>query len=108
METKAQLLGFTKYYKGEKECPERVRKMPDGQMLWAIEQNWVSETLNHTIHSDAISEYVGYTNGKMPTQTGLPISLLAYIFHRMSKWSYSLENLANEFPNFIQTHYLSN
>lgn len=105
MATKAQLLVFTKYYKGEDECPEHIRSMPYGRTLWQIEEDWVTETLNHTICSDVIPEYIAYTHGKMPTQTGLPISLLAYIFRRMGKCAYSISDLANEFPDFIKTHY---
>ncbi|MCM1034941.1 MAG: hypothetical protein NC229_08505 [Bacteroides sp.] len=105
--TKEQLLVFTKYYKGEERCPAHIQKKENGAALWDIERGWVLETLNNSIGSDILQEYVGYvsTPNKVKDDRGLPLSLLMYLFHRIGKWDYSLQSTADGFQDFLKTYY---
>ncbi len=107
MATKSQLLVFTKYYKGEEVCPLKIQTQENGAFLWGHEQAWVNDSLNHRLNGEYITEYIAYIGDKVPADTGYPISLLAYLFHSISKWSYSLESCADGFYDFLKKYYLN-
>ena len=107
MATKEQLLVFTKYYKGEDNCPAKIRAKKNGAFLWQYEQDWVNDSLNHRLDGGYITEYITYVGDKVPADVGYPISLLAYLFHCIGKWSYSLESCANGFYDFLKEYYLN-
>jgi len=105
MVTKRQLLVYTRYYKGENECPERLKRIENGEALWEIERDWVNDTLNHSIDDDVYTNYCTYAFDKVPSNSGYPVMLLAYLFYRQSKWSQSLESCAEYFPTFLKKYY---
>lgn len=106
MATKAQFLVFTKYYKGEEVCPAKIRAQKNGAFLWEYERDWVNDSLNHRLNGEYITEYVANVGDKVPADVGYPISLLAYLFHCVAKWSYSLESCADSFYDFLKEYYL--
>lgn len=107
MATKAQYLVFTKYYKGEEECPPKISAKENGAILWCYERSWVYDSINHRLGGEYIIEYIAYVGDKVPADVGYPISLLAYLFHCISKWSYSLESCADGFYDFLKKYYLN-
>ncbi len=96
-----------RYYKGENKCPENIRAKKNGAILWDYERNWVNDSLNHRLTDEYITEYIAYVGDKVPADIGYPISLLAYLFHCIGKWSYSLESCANGFYDFLKEYYLN-
>lgn len=108
MATKEMYLVFTRFYKGEDECPAATaRRCNNGEYLWGIERDWVSECLRDISHSEYIEEYIRYVNPMVNSQYGIPVSLLAYIFHRISKWQNSIEDWGLHFNEFIEKQYMS-
>ena len=105
MVTKRQLLVYTRYYKGEAECPPNVKRLENGESLWEMERSWVTDTINNTLPPHILTEYATYAFKKVPSGTGLPVPMLAYLFHRLSKWSFSLSSCAETFPDFIKKYY---
>ena len=101
-------LKYCTYYHGEETCPEYLWAYKNGHYLWDVEMRWVKGMLEHEdkYFSEGIAEYNYYVNPKVDEKHGIPISLLGCIFHRISKWEFSCENLGKTFAKFIEEEYL--
>ena len=106
MANKQQLLVFTRFYKGENECPARFVG-GRAEDLWSIERDWVSESLADHVNAEYAEDYIRYVKPKVPAEYGIPISLLAYIFHRLGKYHYSIADWGTKFTAFIKDEYLA-
>lgn len=106
MANKSQYLVFTRFYKGEAECPDRLKSRNNGEYLWGIERDWVSESLNNSLSDEFVEDYIRYVDPKVDAELGIPVSLLAYIFHRTSKWKYSIADWGRNFTSFIKEEYI--
>ena len=95
-----------RYYRGEDECPKETGKFPNGGYYWDIERGWILENHYHYPSEEYVQEYMAYVKPEVPEEYGIPLSLLAEIFHRVSKWSFSLANLGAEFRELIETEYM--
>lgn len=106
---KNKYLKYCTYYHGEETCPEYLTFYQNGTYLWDVEMRWVNDMLQHgeKYGAEGIWEYNYYVNPKVDEKYGLPISLLGCIFHRISKWAYSCEDLGKTFAEYIEKEYLN-
>lgn len=106
MANKRQLLVFTRYYKGEEECPAHIKSKTNGEFYWNTERIWVLDSLNHKISEEYTREVLQFAEPPVPAEYGIPISLLGYIFHRVAKWEQSLADCGSTFRDLIINEYL--
>lgn len=106
MAIKRQLLVFTRYYKGEEECPAHIKSKPNGEFYWDTERIWVHDSLDHKVSEEYTKEVLQFAKPPVPAEYGIPISLLGYIFHRLTKWEQSLSGCGSKFRDIILTEYL--
>lgn len=106
MAIKRQLLVFTRYYKGEEECPAHIKSKPNGEFYWETERLWVNDSLNNNINKEFMIELLKFVEPPVPAEYGIPTSLLAYLFHRISKWDYSPANCGARFRDVVVKEYL--
>ena len=107
MDNKSQYLVFTRFYKGEAECPEHIKKRKNGEFYWDVERGWVEDAVNHRIDTGCQREYLAYVKPDVPAEYGIPLSLLAYIFIRAGKMAYSMSDFGAKFAELIKTDYLT-
>lgn len=84
------LIKLCRYYKGEKECPEKLNKEGYGT-IWFYEQIWVQnpDFRDETDDIDNINFY-GYKHAGLidfNVGDGVPVSLKALLFNRYCHWS---------------------
>jgi hypothetical protein len=108
MEKADKYIKYCRYYKGKDKCPEDLIQCPNGGYLWNIEKEWVTGMLAHgdAYFSEGVSEYNHYVNPKVDEKFGIPVSLLGYIFYRISKWQFSLADWGKEFASYIENEYV--
>ena len=99
-----ELLQFTQYYKGEKECPKSCPH-PD---FWEYEKIWVENEEERVVDDPRVLEYKRYILPFYNEDDGFPLSLKALLYKRYSHWSrgYALEDDVRGFKKFLEREYL--
>ena len=99
-----ELLQFTQYYKGEKECP----KSCSNSNFWSYEKMWVEDAEERAEYNPRVLEYKRYVLPFYNEDDGIPLSLKALLYNRYSHWnsSFPIENEINGFKEFLQDNYL--
>ncbi len=82
---KSDAIKFCRYYHGEDVCPFRDEERAT---LWKIERAWAERMIavNTEMIEEAVSEYVAYGLGEFQMRDGVPISLKAFLFNRLTKY----------------------
>ena len=104
---KEALLASCKYFKGEDQCPFPSRIGDNSQALWFVEKTWVEDmmSLGESAFALEIEEFDAYGAFTGIVPDGRPKTLLARIFNRYAKCSYSMKEAAAEFHTFYGLWY---
>lgn len=104
--TTDELIKQCRYYKGEKRCPFESEQGDNRPSIWFYEKSWVEDML--AIGTPAfdveVAEYDAYKAGESISTT-LPKTLLARLFNRYAKGSYSMADAAMTFKSFYGLWY---
>lgn len=100
-----ECIKYCRYYHGEETCPERLKLLPSGEMLWFYEMKWVQFIFNGDCLKLDVDEYVAYGMSDFSSEDGVPISLKALLFNRYYKGVY-LEIGGVSFRRWYKTTYL--
>jgi hypothetical protein len=102
----SELLPLCKFYCGGKQPPAHLKPGQVQFYLW--EQEWVRFMLNgmdDEFDSENILYYTHYVTPLMSDLHGAPLSLMAYMFVRSGKQSFSLKDHAPWFVEQIHKWY---
>ena len=73
---------YCRYYHGEENCPENIKRLPAGEALWFYEKRWVDFNMEGEDFQLWLDEYNGYGMSDFSTDDGVPVSLKAILFNR--------------------------
>ena len=106
MSESTALLQYTRYYRGEKECPESC---PHSN-IWSYEKMWVEKEEERDENDGRVLEYKQDVLPLYNEDDGIPLTLKAMLYNRYSQWvgGYSLESDVRGFVKFLHQHYLGN
>jgi hypothetical protein len=102
----SELLPLCKFYCGSEKPPAFLK--PVQVDFFQFEQEWVRFMLNgmdDEFNSENITEYTHYVTPLMGDLQGAPLSLMAYMFVRSGKYSFSLKDHAPCFVEQVQKWY---
>jgi hypothetical protein len=102
----SELLPLCKFYCGSENPPAFLK--PEQVDFFRFEQEWVRFMLNgmdDEFDSENILYYTHYVTPLMSDLHDAPLSLMAYMFVRSGKYSFSLEDHAPWFVEQIQKWY---
>ena len=100
-----ELLQFTQYYKGEKECPRSCAN----SNFWAYEKMWIENEDERAEDHPRVLEYKRYVLPFYNEEDGIPLSLKALLYNRYTHWSSgscAIEDEVRGFKEFLQENYL--
>lgn len=106
--TREEIVNLCRYYKGGETNPYE-RKDNIKAMLWHLEFGWVCELMNEResgksgILEESYDEYTRAGLADFKTDSSIPASLRAYIFHCWQKSSY--DGNPEAFKKFYSKHY---
>jgi hypothetical protein len=103
-ERKKTLIPMCRYYKGEAECPQKMKD--NSSLFWDYERHWV-EALSYSYHR---GEEWRKTVEKEHLEAfakkhNIPATLVGLLFNRFMHWSSGYET-TEDFCNWMQEHYL--
>lgn len=106
---KEELIGFCRYYKGEKECPY---KDGDEPYLWEWENKWIEFSLTAYNHNSLqplgtmIDEYLSCGLRTFNDDDGVPATLKALLFNRyLHHTNYPMKEGVEPFKKFYNKTY---
>lgn len=105
MSENTALLHYTRYYKGEKQCPEFCPH-PN---IWSYEKIWVENEEERAEDHPRVLEYKRYVLPFYNEEDGIPLSLKALLYNRYTHWSSgscTIEDEVRGFKEFLRENYL--
>ena len=78
----AELIKQCRYYHGEDKCPESLKALKHGELIWFYEMKWVQFLLQGDSLDWALDEYNAFGMSGFSLNDGVPISLKAILFNR--------------------------
>ena len=86
--TRKELIGFCRYYKGEKENPFSISPV---WYIWNIEKEWVDKMIINNAEcqdlSLALNHYVSYGFKDFEKNDHIPITLKSMLLSLLEKWN---------------------
>lgn len=101
------LIKYCRYYKGEEECPESIKRQHN-QSLWYYEQVWATVEMHRDENGGDVLGYIHYGLQDFNADDGTPITLKALLFNRYCHWSGGYGNDAENFKKWYLKYYLNN
>lgn len=102
----SELLPLCKFYSGGEKPPAYLK--PEQAEFFVLEKEWVRfmlDGMDDEFNSENIAEYAHYVTPLMSDLHGAPLSLMAYMFVRSGKQSFTLKEHAPWFVEQIQKWY---
>lgn len=99
------LLASCRYYKGETECPFVAKDGDNRPSFWYWEKGWFFDALRGSDFSEQLSEFRRYGVRDLLSGVNMDETLLAELFHRWSKWAYSVKDALPNFASMILKTY---
>lgn len=102
----AELKKLCKFYKGEETCPKGT-----DPTIWELEKEWceLSDTdEGQAILGGYVSDYIAYGLGDFGLTGGVPITLKALLFVRLTKDAWSVKESVPDFKKWYTETYLGN
>lgn len=102
----SELLPLCKFYCGGEKPPAYLK--PEQAEFFVLEKEWVRfmlDGMDDEFNSENIIHYTHYVTPLMEDLHGAPLSLMAYMFVRSGKYSFTLEDHAKWFVEQIKKWY---
>ena len=100
-----EFVKYCRYYHGEENCPESIKRLPAGEGLWFYEKRWVEFNLDGENFQIWLDEYNAYGMSDFSAEDGVPVSLKVLLFNRFYRGGY-VEKGGASFRKWYQETYL--